>query len=99
MTTYSLQRAAAAETDRIGGSKPVYEPVGNVSGHLSSLLRSYEVELHGGKISAEYSLICTPDTDIREADRVELPDGTYTVVRVLTYCTHKSALLERKGAL
>ena len=45
-----------------------------------------------------FSLIVGNNADIRKNDRVVLADGEYTVVSVLAFGTHRTAMLEKAGA-
>lgn len=94
---YPLKRASPAASGYVG-TKNEYTSVGTVTGQLSHATDRFSVEMWGDKAASMYSLICTPDTDIRKNDRVTLTDGDYTVISVMRYRTHITAALERAGA-
>ena len=94
-----LSRATAETSDRIGGKKPVYEPVGEIEGHLYVNKDRYSVENSGDHRESCYSLIVMPDKDIREKDRVTISGAEYIVRELLSYGTHKTVVLEKAGAI
>ena len=94
--TYPLKRGAAATSSYVG-TENVYASAGNVSGQLSPASDSFSVELYGDRAASMFTLICETTEDIRKNDRVTLADGDYTVISVLWFGTHKTAMLERTG--
>lgn len=94
---YPLKRAGPVSTGYVG-TKNGFTDTGTITGQLSHAADRLTVELYGDKAASMYSLICSLDTDIRKNDRVVLADGEYTVVSVLTYETHRKAMLEKVGA-
>lgn len=95
--TYALKRASPASSGYVG-TRNDYQNVGKVTGQLFAATDRFSVELWGAKAASMFSLIVDTITDIRKNDRVVLPDGEYTVVSVLRYQTHVTAMLEKAGA-
>ena len=94
---YTLKRAAPVSTGYVG-TKNVFATVGTVEGQLSPATDRFSVELYGDKAMSMFSLIVGNNADIRKNDRVVLADGEYTVVSVLAFGTHRTAMLEKAGA-
>ena len=95
--TFPLKRATTGQSGYVG-MKNNYQDAGTVTGQLSAATDRFSVELWGDKATSMFSLIVDTSTDIRKSDRVTLPDGDYTVVSVLMYQTHLTAMLEKAGA-
>lgn len=94
---YPLKRAETGSSGYVG-TKNVFADAGAITGQLSPASDRFSVELYGDKAMSMFSLIVDNNADIRKNDRVVLADGDYTVVSVLAFGTHRTAMLERAGA-
>lgn len=94
---YPLKRAVTVQSGYVG-TENSYQDAGTVTGQLSAATDRFSVELWGDKAASMFSLIVDTNTDIRKNDRVVLGDGDYTVVSVLAFGTHRTAMLEKAGA-
>lgn len=94
---YPLKRAGPVSTGYVG-TKNGFTDTGTITGQLSPASDRFFVELYGDKAMSMFSLIVDNNADIRKNDRVVLADGEYTVVSVLAFGTHRTAMLEKAGA-
>lgn len=79
-----IQRPVARKSDYIG-TATVYEPVGDILAEIQPVSALANTERFGVTISRGILILCAPDTDIRERDRVRWQDADYSVVGILTH--------------
>lgn len=95
-TAFPLSRGTATASEYVG-TENIYSSVGTVNGQLAPANDSFSVELYGDKAASMFTLITETTEDIRKNDRVTLADGDYTVISVLWFGTHKTAMLQKAG--
>lgn len=93
LKTLPLTRPVTAKSAYIG-TETSWEPAGDIRAEVQPLSDSATAEQYGVKFSRSAELFCDIGTDIRERDRVRLPDGTYEVRGVTTYGNVRKAVCE-----
>lgn len=91
-----LKRAEAKPSDYVG-TEVEYVPFGEIRGQITPTTDAYSIANYGERVTRMYSVITSLDEPILVGDRLVINGEDCTVVSILKYSSHQTAVAERTG--
>lgn len=97
LTPVQLLRAERIENSDYIGTKTEYKPYSVINAHIAPASDKYSVATYGERVSRMYNVAAEYGEDIKDGDKLVINGEECTVVTVLTYSSHITAVAERTG--